>query len=152
MDVTVRRMRTQDAEDVLRINEMITGRPHEAQWESRIIEHVSGNPLGCLVAESGGRIVGFILGAIRGWEFGIPKTGWIEIVGVDPYFHGKGIARILIEKLHVYFRNHNVERVMTMVNWNDGGLVSFFRAVGFERSEFIILEKGADVPEGPPVA
>jgi hypothetical protein len=34
-----------------------------------------------------------------------------------------------------------VEKVMTMVNWNDGGLVSFFRALGFERSDFIILEK-----------
>jgi len=30
---------------------------------------------------------------------------------------------------------------MTMVNWNDGGLVSFFRTLGFERSEFIILDK-----------
>lgn len=148
MSVTIRRMRTQDADAVLRINEKITGRPHEAQWESRIIDHLSANPLGCLVAEREGKIVGFILGAIRGWEFGIPKTGWIEIVGVDPEFHKKGVAKLLIEKLHIYFRNHNVERVMTMVNWNDGGLVSFFRAVGFERSEFIILEKGVDAPGG----
>jgi len=147
MNVTIRRMRTQDTDAVLRINETITGRPHEAQWESRIIDHLSANPLGCLVAEQDRTIVGFILGAIRGWEFGIPKTGWIEIVGVDPAFHRKGVAKLLIEKLHVYFRNHNVERVMTMMNWNEGGMVSFFRAVGFERSEFIILEKGVGPPE-----
>lgn len=147
MSITVRRMRNQDGDAVLQINEKITGRPHEAQWESRIIEHMSANPLGCLVAEEEGTIVGFILGAIRGWEFGIPKTGWIEIVGVAPEFHKKGVAKALIEKLHMYFRNHNVERVMTMVNWNDGGLVSFFRAVGFERSEFIILDKEVDPVE-----
>ena len=141
MSVTVRRMRTQDAEAVLRINEKITGTPHEAQWESKIIDHLSGNPLGCLVAEEGEKIVGFIFGDIRGWEFAIPKSGWIEIVGVDPEHQGKGVARALIEKLHVYFRNHNVARVMTMVDWNDGGLVSFFRRLGFERSEFIILDK-----------
>jgi len=152
MNVTIRRMRTQDTDAVLRINETITGRPHEAQWESRIIDHLSANPLGCLVAEQDGTIVGFILGAIRGWEFGIPKTGWIEIVGVDPAFHRKGVAKLLIEKLHVYFRNHNVERVMTMMNWNEGGLVSFFRAVGFERSEFIILEKGVGSPEEAHIA
>jgi ribosomal protein S18 acetylase RimI-like enzyme len=134
-------MRTQDAEDVLRIDEKITGTPNEAQWESRIIDQMTRNPLGCLVAEAEGTVVGFIFGEIRGWEFAIPKSGWIEIVGVDPEYHGKGVARALIEKLHVYFRNHNVERVMTMVNWDDPGLVSFFRAVGFERSEFIILEK-----------
>ena len=142
MSITVRRMRTQDADAVLRINERITGRPYEAQWASKIIDDIARNPLGCLVAEEGGEIVGFILGDIRGWEFAIPKSGWIEIVGVDPRFQGKGVARALIDTLHAYFRNNNVSRIMTMVNWNDGGLVGFFRALGFERSEFIILEKG----------
>jgi ribosomal protein S18 acetylase RimI-like enzyme len=140
-------MRTQDADAVLRVNEKITGTPHEAQWESKIIEHLSSHPLGCLVAEVGGDVVGFILGDIRGWEFGIPKSGWIEIVGVNPEFQGKGVAKALIEKLNVYFQNHNVEKVRLMVNWNDGSLVSFFRAVGFERSEFIILEKGVESPK-----
>ncbi len=141
MSVTVRRMRLQDTEAVLRIDEKITGTPHEVQWESRIIDHLSQNPLGCLVAEVDGKVAGFIFGDIRGWEFAIPKSGWIEIVGVDPDHQGKGVARALIEKLHHYFRNHNVERVMTMVNWNDAGLVSFFRALGFERSEFIVLDR-----------
>jgi ribosomal protein S18 acetylase RimI-like enzyme len=144
MSVTVRRMNTQDTEAVLAINEKITGKPHEAQYESRIIDALTRNPLGCLVAETEGVVVGFILGELRGWEFAIPKSGWIEIVGVDPDFHGKGIARALIEKLDLYFRNQNVERVMTMINWNEGGLVGFFRALGFERSEFILLEKEPD--------
>jgi ribosomal protein S18 acetylase RimI-like enzyme len=147
MNITVRRMRTQDAEVVLRIDEKITGTPHEAQWESRIIDQLTRNPLGCLVAEIEGKVVGFIFGEIRGWEFAIPKSGWIEIVGVDPEYQGRGISRILIEKLNVYFRNHNIGRVMTMVTWNDGGLVSFFRAMGFERSDFIILEKGIEIPK-----
>lgn len=142
MSVAVRRMHAQDTDAVLRINEKIIGRPHEAQWESRIIDSLTRNPLGCLVAESEGRIVGFILGDIRGWEFAIPKSGWIEIVGVDPDYQGRGVARALIEKLDIYFRNQNVERIMTMVNWNDVDLVGFFRSLGFERSEFIILEKG----------
>lgn len=141
MNVSVRRMNVQDTEAVLSINEKITGRPHEAQYESRIIDALTRNPLGCLVAESAGKIVGFILGDIRGWEFAIPKSGWIEIVGVDPDYQGKGVARELIGKLGLYFRNQNVEKIMTMVNWNDGGLVSFFRSLGFERSEFILLEK-----------
>lgn len=145
MNVTVRRMSPQDTDAILKINEKITGRPHEAQWESRIIDLLARNPLGCLVAEAEGKIAGFVLGDIRGWEFAIPKSGWIEIVGVDPDFQGKGVARALIEKLGLYFRNHNVEQVLTMVNWNDAGLVGFFRSLGFERSEFIVLEKG-DVP------
>ena len=146
MSVTVRRMSPQDTEAVLKINEKITGRPHEAQWESRIIDLLARNPLGCLVAEVDGNVAGFVLGDIRGWEFAIPKSGWIEIVGVDPDFQGKGVARALIEKLGIFFRNHNVEQVLTMVNWNDAGLVGFFRSLGFERSEFIVLEKKVPQP------
>ena len=143
MEVTVRRMTTQDTEAVLSINEKIIGRPHEAQWESRIIDLLGRNPLGCLVAEVEGKVAGFVLADIRGWEFAIPKSGWIEIVGVSPDFQGKGVARALIEKLGLYFRNHNVDKVLTMVDWNDAGLVGFFRALGFERSEFIVMEKEA---------
>lgn len=143
MSVTVRRMTRQDTDAVLKINEKITGRPHEAQWESRLIDLLARNPLGCLTAEIDGKVCGFVLGDIRGWEFAIPKSGWVEIVGVDPDFQGRGVARALIEKLGVFFRNHNVEQVLTMVNWNDAGLVGFFRTLGFERSDFIVLEKGA---------
>lgn len=146
MSVAVRRMRVQDIEAVRRINERIMGHPGEAQWESKIIEDMNRDPLGCLVAEESGEVVGFIIGDIRGWEFAIPKSGWIEIVGVDPARQGKGVARALIEKLGEHFANHNVERVMTMVDWNDGGLVGFFRSLGFERSDFIILEKGPGKP------
>lgn len=141
MSIVVRRMTAQDTEAVQRINEAISGKPTEAQWESRLIDYLTRNPLGCLVAEDQGRVVGFAIGDIRGWVFAIPKNGWIEIVAVDPKYQGRGVARALIEKLHVFFANHNVERIMTMVNWNDGGLVGFFRALGFERSEFIVLEE-----------
>jgi ribosomal protein S18 acetylase RimI-like enzyme len=141
VSLTIRRMTQQDIEAVLRINEKITGRPKEAQWESRAIDYVSRDPLGCLVAEEGGHLVGFVFGDIRGWEFAIPKSGWVDIVAVDPDFQGRGVARALIERLHLYFRNQNVERVMTMINWNDGGLVGFFRSLGFERSDFIVLEE-----------
>lgn len=141
MSIAVRRMTAQDTEAVLRINEAITGGAAEAQWETRILDYLARSPLGCFVAEWDGEVVGFIFGDIRGWAFAIPKTGWLEIVGVHPKFQGKGVARALIGKLHVYFRNHNVERIMTMINWNDAGLVGFFRALGFERSEFIVLEE-----------
>ncbi len=139
--VRIRKMNVNDIDSVLAIDEKITGKPHEAQWESRIIDHLSTDPLGCLVAEVDGKIVGFVIGNIRGWEFGIPKCGWVEIVGVDPEYRGRGIARALIESLRDYFKMNGVSKVKTMIDWNDGGLVSFFSALGFKRSEYIILEK-----------
>ena len=140
-NVKIRKMSVHDIEAVLGIDEKITGEPHEAQWESRILDRITANPLGCLVAEKGGIVVGFILADIRGWEFSIPKCGWIEIVGVDPDYQSRGVARALIESLDNYLKMNGVTMIKTMIDWNDGGLVSFFRALGFSRSEFIVLEK-----------
>ncbi|NIO16057.1 MAG: GNAT family N-acetyltransferase [Deltaproteobacteria bacterium] len=137
----VRKMTVNDVAAVLSIDEKITGEPHEAQWESRILDHITSNPLGCLVAEVDGQVAGFIISDIRGWEFGIPKCGWIEIVGVDPDMRMRGVARALIDGLADFFKMNGVSDVKTMIDWNDGGLVSFFRALGFGRSEFIVLEK-----------
>ncbi|RMG57049.1 MAG: GNAT family N-acetyltransferase [Deltaproteobacteria bacterium] len=148
-EIRIRRMNVNDVESVLAIDEKITGRPHEAQWESKILEHLSSNPLGCLVAEVDGRVVGFVIGTIRGWEFGIPKCGWIEIVGVDPDYRRKGVARALIDALEPFFRMNSVPSVKTMIDWNDGGLVSFFSSLGFKRSEYIILEKPLEEEEKP---
>jgi len=147
-EVRIRKMTPDDVVEILAVDQKLVGKERSPSWPQRVTRYLEMYyPPLCHVAEVNGHVVGFILGDIRGWEFAIPKSGWIEIVGVDPAYHGKGVARALIEKLHVYFRNHNVERVMTMVNWNDGGLVSFFRALGFERSEFIILEKGVELPK-----
>lgn len=31
-----------------------------------------------LVAEAEGKIVGFILGDVSGWEFGVPENHWLD--------------------------------------------------------------------------
>ena len=53
-----------------------------------------------LVAELEGRVVGFILGDISGWEFGVPETiGWIDTIGVEPAYQKKGLATALAREL-----------------------------------------------------
>ena len=42
-------------------------------------------------------MVGFVLGDVRGWEYGMPPGGWIDIMGVDPQFQRRGIGIKLIQ-------------------------------------------------------
>lgn len=103
------------------------------------IEH--GQP--CLGAEADGRLVGFILGEVRTWEFGSgEKTGWIEVLGVDPEFWGLGIGRRLGEALLKEFKERGVVRVRTLVDSYSGELIAYFRALGFQILNMIPLEKG----------
>ena len=60
-------------------------------------------PHSCLVAELEGKVIGFILGEVSGWEFGVPDTiGWINTIGVDPAYQHRGVAKRLGEE---YIKN-----------------------------------------------
>jgi N-acetylglutamate synthase-like GNAT family acetyltransferase len=94
-----------------------------------------------LVAELEGRVVGFILGDISGWEFGVPETiGWIDTIGVEPAYQKKGLATALARELVQNLKSLGVKTLYTLVSWNDWDLLQFFHAMGFSRGDMINLE------------
>ncbi len=140
-DIKIRKLTARDIDAVMKIDEKITGKPQEAYWAGKIASYLSREPDACLAAEINGKVVGFVLGDIRGWEYTIPLCGWIDIMGVDISYQGKGVGKLLIEALFEIFKNSEVETVVTVVNWNDGDLIDYFRSQGFERGEYINLVK-----------
>jgi ribosomal protein S18 acetylase RimI-like enzyme len=120
------------------INEERMGYLKEATRYS--IEH--SDSMMSLGAELDENIVGFIIGEIRIWEFGIgEKTGWIRILGVDPDFQRCGIGRKLGEALLEHFERRGIKRVRTMAEWYTGDLISYFKSLGFNMLNMIPLEK-----------
>jgi flavin-dependent dehydrogenase/ribosomal protein S18 acetylase RimI-like enzyme len=143
-DLNVRRMTVRDIDQVLRLDEKITSKPHAAYYESKAAAYISRAPEYCLVAEHRDRVVGFVLGDVRGWEFATELSGWLEIIGVDPDYQGQGVSRALMDELCEKFRRAGVQLINTMVNWNDGDLIDYFRANGFDRGEYVNLVKSLD--------
>ena len=143
-DLTVRRMTVRDIDEVLRLNERITNREPAAYYASKCAEYVARSPDTCLVAEHGGRVVGFALVEVRGWEFAQKLAGWLEVLGVDPAYQHRGVSRALLDHLFEGFRRAGVSAVNTMVDWNDGDLVDYFRANGFERGDLVNLVRSLD--------
>jgi flavin-dependent dehydrogenase/ribosomal protein S18 acetylase RimI-like enzyme len=140
--VTVRRMTVRDIDAIMRIDEQITGEPHAAFLESAAAEYIARESQACLVAEDrDGRVIGFLLAGTRGWAYGVERYGWLDAIGVEPGAQGQGVSRMLLDELVAYLKGIGVKSVQTMVNWNDGGLVDYFRANGFERAEFVNLVK-----------
>lgn len=138
-DISVRIMTVRDIDEVLRIDEKITGKPHAAYYESKVASYIGRGPEYCLVAEHRNQVVGFILGDVRGWEFAAELSGWLEIIGVDPDYHGRGVSRTLMNELFARLKRAGVVIINTMVNWNDGDLIDYFHANGFERGEYVNL-------------
>ena len=97
----------------------------------------------CLAAPVGDRLGGFLVAEVRPVEFGEREpVGWIEVVGVDPEFQGQGIGQALGREALRRLRRRGVRRVKTLVRWDAGEMVSYFRTLGFARGDAVLLEAG----------
>ena len=109
------------------------------------IEHlfesfIKKSPKTCLVAEIENKVAGFIIGGIKEWGFGVERSGWIEMIEVNPKNMGGGIGKALGEDLIKHFKEEGIKEVYTSVKWDSGDLIAFFKSIGFEKSSFINLE------------
>jgi len=140
--VKMRPLTISDLDAIVEIDRKVLGKIRRDFWRKKIELPNPRYPLSGLVAEFGGKVIGFIVGEVSGWEFGIPETvGWISTIGVDPDYQHKGVARELSREFIKNLKSIGVGVVYTLVNWSDWDLLKFFRAMGFTRGgEMINLE------------
>ena len=140
--VSLRTLTLEDLDAIVEIDRKVLGKPRHDYWKNKIELPNPRYPLSCLVAEYEGKVIGFIVGEVSGWEFGIPDTiGWVSTIGVDPAYQHQGVARKLSQEFITNLKAIGVSVVYTLVNWNDWDLLKFFRAMGFTRGgDMINLE------------
>lgn len=137
----VRGLTELDIDAVTRIDERITGRYRPEVWEQRVVYYIRRDPDAPKVAEVDGKVVGFMLGEVRGGEFGLEEpTGWLEFFGVDPDARGAGIGRRLTEALLAHFRERGAHVTRTMVADQDKEIAAFLDAMGFRPAPVRALE------------
>ncbi|MFQ6106124.1 MAG: GNAT family N-acetyltransferase [Thermoplasmata archaeon] len=139
--VKIRPLEREDIPTAMKIQRKITGRSPRAGWKKELGAHIKDYPKECLAAEYAGRLAGFIIGEVKTLEFGVERSGWIVMVGVDPEFMGQGIGKSLGRRLLDHFMRKGIKQVFTAVPWDSSDLLAFFKSLGFERSEFINLER-----------
>jgi GNAT superfamily N-acetyltransferase len=155
--VKIRVLGENDLDAIVEIDERVLGKERRAFWK-RKIAYSGIFPRPALVAELEGKVVGFILGYVSGWEFGVPDyVGWIDTLGVDPAYQRNGIGRTLFSALIEIFRRSGCEEgtetmdpgkakvegvnvVYTLASWSDWDLLQFYHAMGFKKGEMLNLE------------
>ncbi len=141
--IKIRKIRAEDVSGIVSIQESILQKKVSKNWVQMVEDHLKKRGGVGFVASKEGQVVGFITGEIKG-GFGLEQSGWIEVVGVHPRHMGVGIGRILAEKLFVFFKKEGIRDIHTAVRWDAGDMLSFFKAIGFDRSPFINLRKHLD--------
>jgi ribosomal protein S18 acetylase RimI-like enzyme len=140
-EIKIRKIRAEDAPEIVAIQESILQKKVSKNWIQKVEGHLKKQESLGFVALKDGQVVGFIIGEIKGEGFGLEQSGWIEVVGVHPRQMGIGIGRILAEKLFSFFKKKRIHDIHTSVRWDAGDMLSFFKAIGFDRSPFINLRK-----------
>ena len=142
--VKIRRIKVEDISGIVSIQESILQKKVTKRWIRMVEDHIKKQGGVGFVALKDSRVVGFIIGEIKGEGFGLEQSGWIEVVGVHPQHMGVGIGRMLANNLFSFFKKEGVRDIHTTVRWDAGDMLSFFKAIGFDRSPFINLRKHLD--------
>jgi ribosomal protein S18 acetylase RimI-like enzyme len=141
-DLTIRPVRRGDLDAVIAIDAQVTGIEKREYWRSIYRRYGESATPGAqfLVAESGGGVVGFVIGEVRDWEFGAPPCGWVFAIDVRPDSRLAGIGTRLLEGICASFRRAGVRKVRTMLASDNTLILSFFRSQGMMAGRFIPLE------------
>lgn len=141
-NLLVRSLRIEDSKDIDRIYHSIVKNSEPIDF-SRLLEEqtLTGTWASSFAAELNGKVVGFILSYILSGGFGIDKGAWIALICVDPKFMGKGIGKAMTKKMFEYYKEQGINNIYTSVRWDSTDLLSFFKSLNFDRSNFINLSK-----------
>ena len=139
--VLIRKIKTEDADQISRIQASITQTSVNIDFRKIVDDRVKNVEEAAFVAEFEGEVVGYMISYILLGGFGIEKSAWIAMFGVDPKFMGQGIGKKLAEVVFEFYSRKGINNIHTSVMWDSTDLLSFFKTLGFDRSEFINLRK-----------
>lgn len=139
--IKIRELIAEDADPIRRIYADIIQKPADEDFNKIIKTQAERENDFCVVAELNGSVVGFMISYILTMGFGISKSAWIATLGVDPKHMGQGIGELMAREVFHRYKSLGIENVYTSVRWNSTDLLSFFKTLGFDRSDFINLRR-----------
>jgi GNAT superfamily N-acetyltransferase len=144
--ITVRPVEVSDLPAIVAIDEKLTGQTRKDYWTLRLDIAALRPPWMSSVAELDGRVVGFLFGWVGESEFGVPgPTGWIDLIGVDPAYRGRGVGEALVNRFVEGGQElRAIRKVATLIDLGQADIREFFIRRGFQHGPMIQLERTLD--------
>ena len=143
-NILIRRLEARDADDIARIREAITKEPSTEEYRNVVAQEAKKDDRVSFVAERNGKVVGYMIAYIIYGGFGLQKSAWIGVFGVDPRHMGKGIGQRMAKEVFDVIVKSDIKNIFTSVKWDSTDLLSFFKSLGFDQCNFINLQKILD--------
>ena len=140
-DVVIRKLEPTDADQISLIHAAILRTPLEDDFKRNIEEQARQGENASFVAELNGKVIGYMVTSILSGVFGIKKSVWISMMGVNPDFMGRGIGQTLAQSVFKFAKEKGLKDVYISVQWDSPDILSFCKNLGFDRSNFINLVK-----------
>lgn len=138
--VRIRKMTSEDVRRILEIDSKIVGKERAPTWPQKVARYLEMYyPPLCYVAEAEGKVVGFILGDVRGWEYALSPAGWIDTMGVDLEYQGRGIGQKLLKAFVQECRRHQM-KTHVIVRKGDERLQRFLISAGLHPGQLADFE------------
>jgi predicted N-acetyltransferase YhbS len=139
----IRGLRAADLEDIVRIDQRVTGSRREAHIRELVEEAMSDSAVRVsLLARVDGIAAGFVMARADFGDYGrVEPVAVLDTIGVDPDYGHRGVGHALLSQLFANLRALGVERVETMVARENFGLLGFFYDAAFEQSQRLSFEK-----------
>ena len=139
-NISIREIRLEDTQAIQDIRIAISEEDAQVDFQKLMGQHVSdGNGKTSLVAEVNGKVAGYMISTTLYAGFGIGKSAWIMSLGVHPEHMGQGLGLKLADRICDIYKEKGVSSIYSSVMWDSIDVLSFFKKLGFKRSEFINL-------------
>jgi predicted N-acetyltransferase YhbS len=142
--IKIRLMKAGDFDAVVGIDEKVftVSRPEYYELKFKKFFESKDYLPASLVAEKEGTVVGFVMGELYMGEYGIfQEKATLDTIGVDPDHQHQGIGKQLINEFMDHLKKLGVQKINTLVDWNDIKLINFFSVNRFRPSRTINLDR-----------
>ena len=143
--IKIRLMKADDFDAVVGIDEKVLKASRTEYYELKFEKLFNSKdylPASLVAEEEDGSLVGFVMGELYMGEYGIfQEAATLDTIGVDPDYQNKGVGEQLINEFMDHLKNVGVQKINTLVDWNDSKLIHFFSVNQFSPSKTINLER-----------
>lgn len=127
--------------DIIAIDAEATGTEKPTYWQTIFTRYAQLNEERYFLVASGqGRVLGFIAGRVRSWEFGAPPSGWVVAINLARNKREAGLGTALLDRLCATFQTDGITKLRTSVARRDTVILSFFRSQGMTAAPYVELE------------